>query len=243
MADKIKIPRHIAIIMDGNGRWARQRGLPRTAGHRKGIARVKEIVRGAGKLGVEVLTFFAFSHENWSRPKAEINVLMRYLNVFLVQEIPELDKRNVCFRVIGRKDPIPKYLQNKIKNAEEKTKDNTGLKVILALNYGSRQEIIDAARAFAQEVAAGRAQVEKLDEAGFRRYFYAPEIPDPDLLIRTSAQLRLSNFLLWQLSYAELYFSPKFWPEFGMEELKKAITEFGKRERRFGGIDVGEKGN
>jgi undecaprenyl diphosphate synthase len=231
-----KIPKHVAFIMDGNGRWAQERGASRTAGHRQGVQRVKEIIRGASDLGIQVVTFFAFSTENWSRPKSEINVLMRYLDSFLRQEIKVLHKNNMRFTVIGRGDPIPKYLQAKIKQAQEKTKGNTGLRVVLALNYGGRQEIVDAAKKFARQVLEKKTNPESLDEQEFSRYFYAADIIDPDLLIRTSNEMRISNFLLWQLSYSEFYFSHKYWPDFGVEELKEAIKEYQKRNRRFGGL-------
>ena len=233
-----KIPKHVAFIMDGNGRWAKDRGLARTAGHRQGVQRVKEIIRGAGDLGIQIVTFFAFSTENWSRPKSEVNVLMRYLESFLGREIKQMHKQNMRFTVIGRADPIPKYLQVKIKQAQNKTKGNTGLRVVLALNYGGRQEIVDAAKKFAQDVLNKKINLESLDTQEFSRYFYTADIIDPDLLIRTSNEIRISNFLLWQLSYAEFYFSAKCWPDFGIEELKEAIEEYQKRERRFGGIGV-----
>lgn len=241
MLAKNNIPKHIAFIMDGNGRWAEERGLARAAGHRQGVERVKEIIRGAGNLGIQIVTFFAFSTENWSRPKSEVNILMRYLESFLGQEIKELHKNNMRFTVIGRSDPIPKYLQAKIKQAQEKTKGNTGLRVLLALNYGGRQEIVDAAKKFAQDVLEGRTNLKSLDVQEFSRYFYTADIIDPDLLIRTSNEMRISNFLLWQLSYSEFYFSGKCWPDFGIEELKEAIKEYQKRLRRFGGLDVCEK--
>jgi len=243
MQENPKIPKHVAFIMDGNGRWAKERGLARTAGHRQGVQRVKEIIRGAGNLGIQIVTFFAFSTENWSRPKSEVNILMRYLESFLGQEIKQLHKNNMRFTVIGRAEPIPKYLQEKIKKAQEKTKGNTGLRVVLALNYGGRQEIVDAAKKFAQDVLEAKVDLESLDAQEFSRYFYTADIIDPDLLIRTSNEMRISNFLLWQLSYTEFYFSGKCWPDFGIEELKEAIKEYQKRIRRFGGLDVSEKNN
>jgi len=230
------IPKHVAFIMDGNGRWARQRGLPRAVGHRQGAQRVKEIIRGAAMLGIETITFFAFSTENWSRPKNEVTVLMRYLDNFLDKEINALSKNNMRFVVIGRGEPIPKYLQVKIEKAQKKTRENTGLRVVLALNYGGRQEIVDAAKKFAQDALVSKADPQSLDEEGFRNYLYAADLADPDLLIRTSSELRISNFLLWQLAYSEFYFSHKYWPDFGINELKEAIKEYQKRERRFGGL-------
>jgi len=243
MIDKTNIPRHIAIIMDGNGRWAEEKGLPRTSGHRAGINRVKEIVKAADELGVKVITFFAFSTENWARPKEEVNMLMRSLNNFLERQIEKLDKNNIRFMVIGRDKPIPKYLQNKIKEAQNKTKDNTGLVVVLALNYGARQEIADAAKKFARLVLKGDTDLENLDADSFGSYFYTAGLPDPDLLIRTSGEMRLSNFLLWQLSYTELYFPKIYWPDFEKKDLEKAVLEYQKRERRFGRINVEQKDN
>jgi len=243
MVNKDNIPKHIAIIMDGNGRWAKEKGLPRTAGHRAGIDRIKEIVKSASDLGIKVLTFFAFSTENWARPRREIIMLMRALNNFLNREIKELNKNNIRFRVIGRDEPLPKYLLGKIKEAEDKTKDNTGLVVILALNYGARQEIIDAVKKFTQAVIKGEADLEGLDAKTFSNYFYTAGLPDPDLLIRTSGEMRISNFLLWQLSYAELYFPKKYWPDFKGQDLEKAIEIYQKRERRFGKINADKKDN
>jgi len=243
MVDKNNAPRHVAIIMDGNGRWAKERGLPRTAGHRAGIQRIKEIVNSAAALGIQVITFFAFSTENWSRPKREVGMLMRSLNDFLKREINKLDKDNVRLMVIGRDDPLPLYLQKKIKEAEEKTKDNDGLVVVLALNYGARQEILDAAKRFTSAVMKGEIGIESLDVDGFKQYFYTASLPDPDLLIRTSGEMRISNFLLWQISYAELYFPQKYWPDFRQEDLKEAVEVYQNRERRFGGIDVTQKDN
>lgn len=238
MQNNPKNPKHIAFIMDGNGRWAKKRSLSRTAGHREGVKRVKEIIQGASSLGIKTLTFFAFSTENWSRPKNEVNLLMRYLGNFLDKEISQLHKNNVRFVTIGRKDPIPKFLQAKIKKAQEKTINNSGLTVVLALNYGGRQEIVDAAKKFAKDVLEAKTDLHSLTEVNFREYFYAADISDPDLLIRTSNEMRISNFLLWQLSYSEFYFSQLFWPDFGLNELKEAIKEYQKRDRRFGGLSA-----
>jgi len=235
------VPRHIAIIMDGNGRWAKERNLPRTAGHLEGIKRVKEIVRQAASLGVGVLTLFAFSSENWNRPKREVDMLMRSLCKFLDSEIEELGRNNVCFRVIGRDDPLPEYVRAKLREAKARTSANTGLVLVLALNYGARQEIVDAAKNFAREVLQERVKIDSLKDVNFQDYLYTAGLPDPDLLIRTSGEMRISNFLLWQISYAELIFSPKYWPDFKKEDLAKAIEEFHRRERRFGKVDVGEK--
>lgn len=236
MIDKTNLPQHIAIIMDGNGRWAEEKGLSRTAGHREGIERVKEVVRAAGELGIKALTFFAFSAENWNRPRREVSILMRYLDNFLDREIAKLNKNNIRFRFIGREDPMPKPLIAKIRKAEQLTADNTGTAVILALNYGSRQEIVDAAKRFAADVLRGQTSIEEMDTDSFGRYLYTAGLPDPDLLIRTSGEMRISNFLLWQLSYAEFYFPKIYWPDFHREDLEEAIEEYQKRERRFGRI-------
>ena len=222
--------------MDGNGRWAKEKRLPRIAGHREGIERVKEITRAAADLGMEAVTLFAFSSENWGRPKKEVDMLMRYLEDFLVREVAELHKENIRFRVIGRDEPLPKGIQKKIRDAQEKTRGNTGLTMVLALNYGARQEITDAAARFAACVLRGEAKPQDLDEDKFAGYFYAPDIADPDLLIRTSGEIRLSNFLLWQLSYAEFYFTDKYWPDFRRKDFEEAIEEYRKRQRRFGNM-------
>jgi undecaprenyl diphosphate synthase len=243
MLDKNNIPRHVAIIMDGNGRWAKEKGLPRTSGHREGIKRVKEIVRASRELGIRVITLFAFSAENWERPKREIGILMRFLDNFLRSEVKELDKNNIRLKVIGRDEPIPKYLQAKLKDAQEKTKGNTGLILVLALNYGSRQEIVDAAKKIARLAARDEAKIEKIDTKEFGSYLYTAQLPEPDLLIRTSGEMRISNFLLWQLSYAELYFTKKYWPDFKKADLEEAIEEYQKRERRFGGLGAGKENN
>jgi undecaprenyl diphosphate synthase len=229
--------------MDGNGRWAKEKGLPRTAGHRAGIDRIKEIVKSASGLGIKVLTFFAFSTENWARPRREVIMLMRSLNNFLNRQIKELEKNNIRFKVIGKDEPLPKYLLEKIKEAQNRTKDNTGLEVILALNYGARQEIIDAVKKFTQAVIKGEADLEGLDAETFSNYFYTAGLPDPDLLIRTSGEMRISNFLLWQLSYTELYFLKKYWPDFKGQDLEKAIEIYQRRERRLGKIDARKKDN
>lgn len=243
MIDKNDIPKHVAIIMDGNGRWAKERHLPRTSGHYAGINRIKEIIKSADELGIKVITFFAFSTENWQRPKKEIGYLMRYLNNFLDRQVAELDKNNIKLIVIGRGAPIPDYLREKIRDAQNKTRDNTGLVAVLALNYGSRQEIVDAVKKIAHSAIEGKIKPEELDTEKFNAYLYTAGLPDPDLLIRTSGEMRISNFLLWQLSYAELYFPKIYWPDFRKEELQKAIKVYQARQRRFGRIDVGEKDN
>ncbi len=236
MSEKNNIPRHIAFIMDGNGRWAKERGLSRTAGHRAGIDRVKEVADTAQKLGIEAVTFFAFSTENWQRPRKEVDLLMRYFNNFLDKEINELRKNNVRLIVIGQEEPLPKYLQAKINDAQRCTQDNRAFTIVLAINYGSRQEIVHAVKKIVDSVISGRVSIDSLNENEFSRHLYTAGLPDPDLLVRTSGEIRLSNFLLWQLSYAELYFPKVYWPDFGKEELKKAIQVYRVRNRRFGNL-------
>jgi undecaprenyl diphosphate synthase len=237
MLNKDRIPVHVAIIMDGNGRWAKQRGLPRTVGHHEGMKRVKEIVKVAHEMGIKVVTFFAFSSENWNRPKREINMLMRYLNHYLVKEIAELDKNNIRFRVIGRDEPLPESVVSKIRKAEQKTKENSDMTMALAINYGSKQEIMDGVKKIVRESLSGKVKDFELTEETFSRYLYTAGMPDPDLLIRTSGEMRLSNFLLWQLAYAEFYFTEKYWPDFGVADFKQAVEVYQNRERRFGSVD------
>jgi len=229
-------PNHIAIIMDGNGRWARRRGLPRTAGHRAGINKIKKMIKVADDLGVKILTLFAFSTENWNRPKREVDMLMRSLENFLDKEVADLNKNNIRLQVIGRDEPIPKKLLEKLKNAQETTKNNTGITVNLAFNYGARSEIVDAAKKIADEVSQRRYNLDQLNENSFSEFLYTAGLADPDLLIRTSGEMRISNFLLWQLSYAELYFTKKFWPDFDKKDLQDAIAEYESRDRRFGEV-------
>jgi undecaprenyl diphosphate synthase len=236
MIDSANIPKHIAIIMDGNGRWAREKGLPRTEGHRRGARAVQEVLRAAVDLEVKAVTLFAFSSENWDRPRNEIRLLMRYLENFLGKQLRELEKNDVRLLVIGRGDPLPKVLQRKIKLAEDRTRDNAGLKLVLALNYGARQEIVDAAKKICRQAIKKEIAPEDINENTFADYLYTAGIPEPDLLIRTSGEMRLSNFLLWQLSYAELYFPKKYWPDFSREDLLEAIRVYQGRERRFGGV-------
>jgi len=231
-----RLPKHIAIIMDGNGRWARKRSLPRTEGHRVGIDNIRDIIRAAQDIGLKYITFFAFSTENWKRPKQEVSMLMVSLERFLKKELQDLHERNIRFRAIGRDDPVPKNLQRDLREAEELTRNNTGLTVVLAFNYGSRPEIVDATRKIAQAVMKGDINLAEIDEHLFSKFLYTLDIPDPELLIRTSGEQRISNFLLWQLSYAELYFTKKYWPDFKKTDLIKAIKDFQSRDRRFGDV-------
>jgi undecaprenyl diphosphate synthase len=228
--DPTKIPAHIAIIMDGNGRWAKSRHLPRLFGHRAGMTSVREVVKGAQALGVKILTLFAFSAENWVRPTTEVQALMRLLEEYIRREIPELQKNNVQLRAIGRLEALPAKARASLAGAVEATAHNNGLKLMLALNYGGRQEIVDACN---RAYAAGQGP---LDEGKLAQYLYAPDIPEPDLLIRTSGEMRLSNFLLWESAYTELYVTKTLWPDFRRKHLVEAIAEFQRRERRFGGL-------
>ncbi len=222
--------------MDGNGRWAKQYNLPRTAGHREGVKRAREIIAAAIKAKVRVLTLFAFSTENWSRPKQEISVLMRYLKGFLDRQGRELLKNNVRLRVVGRDDPLPESIRLKIRQLEDKSSSNDGLELVLALNYGGRQEIIDAVKAAYSLISSAGMSVNELNEDRFANFLYTAGLPDPDLLIRTSGELRLSNFLIWQLAYTELYFVKKYWPDFKEKDFLLALKEYKKRQRRFGNI-------
>lgn len=236
MLDKNKIPKHIAIIMDGNGRWAKKRHLPRTAGHRKGLQVVEEIIDAAANLNVKVLSLYAFSTENWKRPKGEVGMLMHALSFFLKSRLKKLINKNVKLVTMGDIERFPAPIRKLLAEVEETTKHNSKLVLNLALNYGSRFEIIQAIKEVTRQVASDRLKIENLDENKFSKFLYTKDLPDPDLLIRTSGEMRISNFMLWQLSYAELYFCNKFWPDFTKEDLKEAIQDYQNRERRFGDI-------
>ncbi|MBR5979092.1 MAG: isoprenyl transferase [Verrucomicrobia bacterium] len=233
---KTHLPKHIAIIMDGNGRWAQKRGLPRVEGHRNGIESVRTVVELCGKLHISYLTLYAFSMENWIRPKDEVNMLMKYLAWFLKKETPDLQKNNVRLRAIGRLDLLPQEAQEQLALSIETLKNNTGLTLILALSYSSREEITHTVRNLARQVQAGQLDPEQIDEKLLSNSLYTKEYPDPDILIRTSGEMRISNFLLWQISYAELYVTPTLWPDFKEEDLCNALEEFAKRNRRFGDV-------
>ena len=228
-------PKHVAIIMDGNGRWAAKRGLPRIAGHRAGAKSVQEAVSAAKELGVKILTLYTFSTENWKRPKYEINALFRLLESYIDRESDNLKKNNIRLSVIGKLSGLPESVVNKLNMVMEKTKNNDSLILNLALNYGSRTEIVDAVRNIAADCLTGKMMPENIDENVFTNYLYTKDIPDPDLLIRTSGEMRLSNFLLWQMSYTEIYVTKKLWPDFTKKDFKKAMLEYRKRERRYGG--------
>jgi undecaprenyl diphosphate synthase len=230
-------PRHVAIIMDGNGRWAAMRGLPRTEGHRHGVEALRRTIRAAGELGLEFITVYSFSTENWRRPDLEIKFLLSLLKRFVEKDLAELHAAGVRVRMIGnRRDRITPDILSLIERAESLTRDNTGLTLIIAFNYGSRDEIVRAAQSLAQQVAAGKTAPEQIDESLLCQALDTAGIPDPDLLIRTSGEERISNFLLWQCAYAELVFTPTLWPDFGKEELEKAIFTFRTRDRRYGGL-------
>ena len=236
MQTDLKIPRHIAIIMDGNGRWAEQHGKIRVNGHEVGAESVRRITRECARLGVKRLTLYAFSAENWKRPKMEIAYLMRLLKKYLLSERKEVMENNIRFTAIGRLHDLPAAVQEEIEHLKKIGAANTGMVLSLALSYGGRMEILDATRAAARDIAEGRLDPKKLDEKTFARYLYDPEAEDPDLLIRTGGDVRISNFLLWQVSYTELWVTPVFWPDFKNEHLHEAIADYSRRERRFGGI-------
>jgi len=233
----LKIPTHIAIIMDGNGRWAKEQGLQRILGHESGAETVREITRECSRLGVGRLTLYAFSAENWKRPLREIDFLMKLLEQYLVQERKEIMENNIRFTSIGRLDELPEGVRKVLQETTELSSKNTGMVLCLALAYGGRVEIVDAVRRLAQEIKEGKRQPQDIDEQAIARYLYDPGAPDPDLLIRTGGDLRVSNFLLWQISYTELWVTPVKWPEFKKEHLHEAIREFSKRDRRFGNIN------
>ena len=231
------LPRHIAIIMDGNGRWAKKRGLPRTLGHRAGIQSVRRIVEACVELKISVLTLYAFSVENWKRPKREINTLMRLLSEFLEKEIEEMNEHRIRFTAIGRTEELPDFVQERLARTIEATRQNRGLVLNLALNYGGRSEIVDAVRKIVVRAKEDHFDPNQIDEGFFSSYLYTHSLPDPDLLIRTSGEMRVSNFLLWQISYSEIYVTKKFWPDFSKKDLEEAILDFQRRERRFGATD------
>ncbi len=235
-AANLKIPRHIAIIMDGNGRWAKERGLPRTEGHRRGADSVEAIVEACGELGVEFLTLYAFSTENWKRPKTEVAALMKMLQHFIKTKTPKMMKQNVRLQAIGRLHDLPQACQKQLHGSIEQTSQNTGLTLILALSYGAREEIIDGIKSLLDSVEGGHLDKGMIDAEVFSKHLYTRYYPDPDLLIRTSGEMRLSNFLLWQMSYTEFHITSVLWPDFRKPALLDAILEYSRRDRRFGGV-------
>jgi undecaprenyl diphosphate synthase len=230
------LPEHVAVIMDGNGRWAKNKGAARIFGHRNAIEAVREVIEGAGELGVKYLTLYAFSTENWGRPKDEVDALMELLVNTLQKEIERLHKNNVRLKTIGDIDQLPKSCRENLNEAKEATKDNTGLTLLIALNYSGRWEILKAVGELAAKVKSGEVAINEIDEQLFSSYLETAAIPDPSLLIRTSGEMRISNFLLWQIAYTELYITQKLWPDFRKEDLYEAICEYQKRERRFGKV-------
>jgi undecaprenyl diphosphate synthase len=229
-----RLPTHVAVIMDGNGRWAEQRGLERSAGHRAGVEAVRSVVRASEELGIGWLTLYAFSSENWNRPKAEVDLLMKLPSEFFETELPEVIRRNVRILAIGRQDRLPSAVRRSLDDAVERTAASTGMRLVFALSYGGRGEIVDAARRLLRDHDSGRLEPEGLDEKTFAAYLDEPELPDVDLLIRTGGERRISNFLLWQSAYAELVLSDVLWPDFGRAELEASLADYAGRERRFG---------
>jgi undecaprenyl diphosphate synthase len=230
------LPVHLAVIMDGNGRWARKRGLPRLAGHRAGMKSVKTIVNASGEIGIKYLTLYAFSVENWLRPRSEVSGLMRILREYLIKEVDELDTKGVRIITTGRTDDLEATARKILEDSIVRTRNNKGLVLNLALSYGGRAELVDAIKKMAHDLFARKIQVERIDEKLISQYLYHPEVPDPDLIIRTSGESRLSNFLIWQAAYAEYYFTEVLWPDFGEQDLYRALVEYQQRERRFGKV-------
>ena len=235
-AAQASLPTHVAIIMDGNGRWAKARHLPRVEGHRNGVESVRAVIRAAGEVGVKYLTLYAFSVENWNRPKDEVDTLMKYLARFLKNEIGELNRNNVRLEAIGQIWRLPEAVQEQLVKTRAALARNTGLTLVLALSYGSRTELVEAARSIAEKVKAGGLEPAEINERLVSEHLYTRHHPDPDLLIRTSGELRVSNFLLWQISYAEFVITPTLWPDFRKAQFFEALEEYARRHRRFGGL-------
>ncbi len=236
MSKNTQTPLHIAVIMDGNGRWAKRRGLARFRGHREGTESVREITRECAKKNVKQLTLYAFSQENWKRPKREINLLMRLLKDFLIKERKEIHENNIRLEAIGRIEALPEDVRRELAVTMEESKQNTGMVLCLALNYGGRTEIVDAAKEIADGVKQGKLDIADITEESFKKYLYQRDMPDPDLLIRTGGEMRVSNFLLWEISYTELWVTPVCWPDFRKANLEEALSDYARRERRFGGL-------
>jgi undecaprenyl diphosphate synthase len=235
--DPVRVPGHIAVIMDGNGRWANRRSLPRIAGHRAGVNAVRETVESCAQLGVGVLTLYAFSTENWKRPRGEVDMLWRLLRIYLRKELAELQRNNIRLQAIGRLELLPMKVQDELRAVIEQTNRNTGMQLNLAINYSGRAELVDAVNSILEAARISGHQVPiTVDEEMISSHLYTSQLPDPDLLIRTSGEMRISNFLLWQIAYAELYVTETLWPDFNRSELIKAVLEYQKRERRFGGL-------
>lgn len=237
----MRLPKHIAIIMDGNGRWAEKRGLPRTAGHKAGAETLKKIIAYVQKKGIEVITLYAFSSENWKRPPAEVQTLMNLFRTYLKNDVNELMKKGIRVSFIGEREKFDADLVEQMNRLERQTADFKGFHVVLALSYGARNDIINAARQLAAKAARGQLKPQEIDESFFSAHLSTADLPAPDFIIRTGGEERLSNFLLWEAAYAELYFTPVFWPDFNEEELDKALESYAKRERRFGGLKIKQK--
>jgi undecaprenyl diphosphate synthase len=233
---RASLPQHVAVIMDGNGRWAKQRGFPRVEGHRQGAESARAIIRNAGELGIKYLTLYAFSAENWNRPKEEVDALMKYLVHYLKNEVPDLNKNNVRLEAIGQIWRLPENVQEQLRKSTAALAKNNGLTLLLALSYGSRIEIVDAVRRLAEKVKTGQIEPSDITEKMLSDHLWTRNIPDPDLMIRTSGEMRVSNFLLWQISYAELVITPTLWPDFRKPQLYAALEEYARRNRRFGGV-------
>lgn len=234
-----QVPRHVAVIMDGNGRWAHERGLDRVEGHYEGRRAARRFVEAAAERGIGAASLYAFSSENWSRPRREVEALMDLMEGALYAELEDLCANNVRLRASGRLQEVPQGLQNALAQAAEATADNDGMVLNLCINYGGRAEIVDAARAIATEVKSGKLSVEDIDEGTLAAHLYAPELADPDLLIRPGGELRVSNFLLWEIAYTEFYVMPVYWPDFTAEHLDEAIADYNRRQRRFGSVEQG----
>jgi undecaprenyl diphosphate synthase len=234
--DQERLPKHVAVIMDGNGRWAKRRGIPRIMGHRRGVDTLKQLLRCCDDWGIQALTAYAFSTENWGRPIEEVEFLMTLFERVLIRELKEMMEENVRIQFVGNLTALPQSLQNQIERSMIQTQNNTGIQFTVATNYGGREEILHACRTIATQVQHGQLQPEDIDEALFSRHLYTANIGDPDLLIRTSGEMRLSNFLLWQMAYAEFYITDAFWPDFDREAFHQALIAYQKRERRFGKV-------
>jgi undecaprenyl diphosphate synthase len=234
--DSKRLPNHVAIIMDGNGRWAERRHLPRVAGHQRGVKAAREIIEACARLKLPCLTLYAFSRENWTRPQAEVDFLMRLLREYLKRELPTIHKNNIRLTIIGRQSDLPEAVLKDLDRATQMTSTNTGMNLVVALNYGARAEIVDAFNAMLQQARANGQQELRADEEAIAAHLYTAGLPDPDLLIRTSGEMRVSNFLLWQIAYAEIYVTETLWPDFSRARLLEALIDYQKRERRYGGL-------
>jgi undecaprenyl diphosphate synthase len=241
MAERELWPRHVAVIMDGNGRWAESRGLPRSEGHRLGADAVQKVVEEMARLGLGYLTLYCLSNENWKRPEHELQFLMHLLEHYMIQQREGLQKNNIRLRVLGRQAGIPASVWQEMEETKRLTAGNSGLQLCLAINYGGRQEIVDACRAIARKVAEGQLPVEQIEERTIAQHLYTHDIPDPDLLIRTAGEMRVSNYLLWQISYSEIWVTQRCWPDFSESDLHAAINDFARRKRKFGGLTGSEK--